>query len=101
MAKITGGGIQGNKVTQSRAGYKVEPAANKASPAGAGQLGAAVQFRKEPLIQGKGYNPSGVPATGVPGKFNSAAQGPGSGRTIYPSGGQSRYGPNAPNAVNR
>jgi hypothetical protein len=88
----SGGGLTSNKLVQSK-GYKVEPVANKASPAGAGQLGTAVQFRKEPLIQqGKGFNPGGVPATGVPGKFNAATSGPGSGRTVYPSGAQSQYG---------
>src|SRR5262245_2900464 len=100
MPKISGGGITSNKLVTSK-GYKTEPVANKASPAGAGQLGAAVQFRKEPLIQGPGYNPPGVPATGVPGKYNAALQGPGSQRTICRSGGQSQYGSPAPSAVNR
>jgi len=60
MARISGGGITSNKLVTSK-GYKTEPVANKASPAGAGQLGTAVQFKKEPLIQGKGYNPALVP----------------------------------------
>jgi hypothetical protein len=94
MAKaVSGGGITSNKYHTTKA-YKVEPVANKASPAGANQLGAAVQFRKEPLIQqGKGLNPPPVGPTGVPGYFNSAKAGPGSGRTIMRSGSQSTYGP--------
>jgi hypothetical protein len=104
MVKLTGGGIQGNKVKQSRSGYKVNPVANKASPAGAGQLGAAVQFRKEPLIQqGKGYNPPGVGDTGI----TNARQGPagagpgGGGRTIYAHGSQAMHGKPAQGVVNK
>jgi len=64
-------------------------------------MGVSTPFRKEPLIQGKGYEPAPVPATGVPGKYNSAQQGPGSQRTVYPTGSQTMYGRPAPNAVNR
>jgi len=92
MAKLTGGGIQ-SRVVSNVYRPKVEPVANKASPAGAAQLGAAVQFRKEELVQrGAGYNPAGVPATGVPGKYNAKTQGPGSQRTTYAHGSQSLYG---------
>ena len=102
MANVRSGGGPDSRNVSHRYEPKVNPVANKASPAGANQLGQAVQFRKEELIQqGKGYNPVGVPATGVPGKFNAAAQGPGSGRTVYPSGSQTQYGPPATNAVNR
>jgi hypothetical protein len=86
---VSGGGISSNKYVTSKAGGKVEPVSRKASPAGAAQLGAAVQFRKEPLEAGKGYSPGEMPATGVKGTFNSASQGPGSGRTVYGSGSQS------------
>jgi hypothetical protein len=93
MVKVkSGGGLTSNKLVQSTK-RKQEPVANKASPAGASQRGMATQFRKEPLIQqGKGYNPPGVPATGVPGKYNSATQGPSSQRTVYRFGSQSTYG---------
>jgi hypothetical protein len=92
MKVKSGGGLTSNKLVQSK-GYKQEPVANKANVASVAQQGLATQFRKEPLIQqGKGYNPSGVPATGIPGKYNAAAQGPGSGRTTYKSGSQSTYG---------
>jgi hypothetical protein len=101
MVKLTGGGISGNKVVQSRSGGKVEPVAHRANVAGVAQQGVSTQFEKEPLTQGRGYEPKAMPATGVPGKFNSAAQGPGSGRTVYGSGSQSQYGPVAPGQVNR
>ena len=98
----SGGGLTSNKLVTSRAGYKVEPVANKASPAGSNQQGQAVQFKKEPLIQaGKGYNPLPVPPTGAPGKYNSAWQGPGSGRTVYRTGSQSTYGPVNPGERNK
>src|SRR5215467_8971636 len=101
MAKLTGGGIQSSRVVQSRAGYKVEPDARRANVEGVAQQGMATAFRKEPVIQGKGYEPTAMPATGVPGYFNSAKVGPGSGRTIMKSGSQSQYGPSAASAVDR
>jgi hypothetical protein len=92
MTKIvSGGGIQSNKLVQSKK-WKQEPVANRASPAGAAQLGMATQFRKEPLIQqGKGSNPPGVPATGIANaRQGHSGVGPGGGgRTIYKSGSQS------------
>jgi hypothetical protein len=88
----SGGGITSNKLVQSK-NWKREPIANKASPAGSAQQGMATQFRKEPLIQqGKGYNPSGVPATGIA-NARKGHEGPGpggGGRTIYGSGSQSK-----------
>jgi hypothetical protein len=101
MARIaSGGGINSNKVVQSKAG-KVEPVSHKANVAGVAQQGTATAFKKEPLEQGKGYEPKAVGATGAPGQFNSAAQGPGSGRTVYRSGSQSTYGPVAQGSVNK
>ena len=97
----SGGGINSNKTVQSRSGGKVEPKAKAANVAGVAQQGMATAFKKEPLTQGKGYEPSPMAPTGAPGKYNAATQGPGSQRTIYRSGTQSQYGPNAPNAVNR
>src|SRR5262249_13719482 len=101
MVKLTGGGIQGNKVTQSRAGYKVEPVAKAASPAGVNQTGVRAQFRKEPIMSGPGYTPKPVPATGIPGSYNAATQGPASQRTVYASGSQSTYGPVNPGVRDR
>jgi hypothetical protein len=100
MVKLTGGGIQSNKVVQDRKG-KQEPVTHKANVPSVAQQGLTTQFPKAPLTQGPGYEPKPVPATGVPGRFNSAAQGPGSGRTVYGSGSQSTYGPVNPGQVNR
>jgi hypothetical protein len=97
----SGGGITSNKyVTSSK--YKSEPVAQKASPAGAAQQGMATQFRKEPLIQGHGYEPGKMAATGV-GKATARPDtpGPGSGRTTYASGSQGSYGPAARGETNR
>jgi hypothetical protein len=97
----SGGGINSNKVVQSRDGQKVEPVTHKANPAGVAQQGLATAFKKEPLTQGQGYEPKAMGPTGVPGQYNSSAQGPGSGRTVYRSGSQSTYGPVNPGQVNR
>jgi hypothetical protein len=88
----SGGGIQSNKLVQSQK-WKQEPKAKAVNPASAAQLGRSEQFRKPPLEQGKGYETKPMAATGIPGKYNAATSGPGSGRTIYKSGGQSLYGP--------
>ena len=85
---VSGGGIGSNKYVTSKSA-KVEPVSRKASPAGAAQLGAAVQFKKEPLVQGKGYSPGDKGSTGLSGTYNPAREGPGSGRTTYRSGSQS------------
>ena len=87
----SGGGIQGNKVVQSKSGWKTEPIPHKASPAGAAQQGMAVQFRKEPLQQGRGYEPAKQGDTGIANaRQGPAGAGPGGmGRTIYKSGSQS------------
>src|SRR5262245_49178348 len=84
----SGGGINSNKVVQSRSGAKVEPVSKAGNVAGVAQQGLATAFRKEPIIQGQGYTPKAMPATGIRGTFNSATSGPGSGRTVYPSGSQ-------------
>ena len=83
MPKLTQG-----KTVQSR-NPKAEPVAHKASPEGVNQMGVSTAFKKEPVISGRGYEPQAMPATGMRGTFNSASQGPGSGRTVYGSGSQS------------
>ena len=83
-----GGGINSNKVVQSRLADKVEPISKAGNVAGVAQQGLATAFRKEPLTQGQGYTPGKMPAAGVRGSYNSATSGPGSGRTVYPSGSQ-------------
>jgi hypothetical protein len=84
----SGGGLNSRQVSHVRE-TKSEPVSKAVSPAGVNQMGVATQFRKEPVISGKGYSPAEMPATGIKGTFNSASQGPGSGRTVYGSGSQS------------
>jgi len=98
---VSGGGINSNKVVQSKSGGKLEPVTHKANVASVAQQGLAVQFPKQPLEAGRGYKPKAMGPTGAPGKFNAAAQGPGSGRTIDLSGSQSTYGPVARGETNR
>jgi len=87
----SGGGILSNKTVQSRSGGKVEPKTQAGNVAGVAQQGMATAFKKEPLIQGKGYETGPMPATGIA----NATKGPagaapgGMGRTIYKSGSQS------------
>src|SRR5262245_2429060 len=83
MPKLTQG-----KTVQSR-NPKTEPVTHKANLGGVAQQGSATAFKKEPLTSGRGYEPAPMPATGSRGTFNSASQGPGSGRTVYGSGSQS------------
>jgi hypothetical protein len=98
---MSGGGFNSRVVKHDRK-VKSEPVAHKASPAGAAQQGMAVQFRKEPLQQGpgSGYQQKPCGPTGVPGKYNAATSGPGSMRTVHPSGSQSQYGPVAQGSRN-
>jgi hypothetical protein len=93
MVKIqSGGGINSNKVVQSRSGVKVEPVSKAGNAAGVAQQGLATAFRKEPITQGQGYTPKVMPATCIA----NAVKGPpgtgpgGGGRTIYRSGSQSQ-----------
>ena len=87
----SGGGINSNKTVQSSAGVKVEPVTHAGNVAGVGQAGLSHAFKPEPMLQGKGYEPGKMPATGIA----NARQGPpgagpgGFGRTIYKSGSQS------------
>ena len=97
---MSGGGYNSRNVNH---GYepKTEPKTHRGNVAGVAQQGMSTHFRKEPITQGKGYEPKAMPASGVPGYYNAAKEGPGSGRTIYKSGGQHQYGSPAPNAVNK
>jgi hypothetical protein len=93
MTKIvSGGGYTSNKLVQSQK-WKQEPRAKAVSVPAVAALGRSEQYRKPPLEQGAGYSTKPQGSTGVPGKYNAATSGPGSGRTIYKSGGQSLYGP--------
>jgi hypothetical protein len=90
MVKLSGGGINSNKLVQSKYA-KSEPVSRKASPAGVNQMGVATQFRKEPVISGSGYTPAKVGSTGIANarQGHSGAGPGGGGRTIYKSGSQS------------
>jgi len=91
----SGGGINSNKVVQSRSGVKVEPVSKAGNVADVAQQGLATAFRKEPITQGQGYTPGKMPATGIANaRQGPAGAGPGGyGRTIYRSGSQ---GPTPP-----
>ena len=90
MVKLTGGGINSRQVVQSNASRKVEPTSTKINPAGVAQQGVSTAFRKSPIEQGRGYEPSKMGPTGIANAtFNSSREGPGSGRTIFKSGSQS------------
>jgi hypothetical protein len=91
MVKVmSGGGITSNKYQTSRLGQKVEPVAKAANVGGVAQQGMATAFKKEPLMQGKGYEPGKVGATGIANARQGPAEaGPGSNRVIYKSGSQS------------
>lgn len=93
MRVKSGGGINSNKTVQSRSGVKVESKTHAGNVAGVAQQGMATAFKKEPLTQGRGYEPAAMGPTGVRGTYNSATQGPGSQRTVHPKGSQAEYNP--------
>src|SRR5262245_48983663 len=95
------GGGYGSKPVSNVYRPKVEPKPHAMSPAAVNQMGVSTQFKKEELRQGPGYRGGAMPATGIPGKYNAATSGPGSLRTVMPSGSQHQYGASAPSAVNR
>jgi hypothetical protein len=88
---LAGGGINSNKTVQSKSGGKVEPVAKAANPAGVAQMGLSHQFKPEPMLQGKGYEPKAMGSTGIANaRQGHAGPGPGGGgRMIYKSGSQS------------
>ena len=91
MVKITGGGYGSAKHVDKKAGQKVEPVTHRGNVAGVGQQGAALAFKREPITQGKGYEPKPMGSTGIANATKGpAGAGPGGyGRTIYGSGSQS------------
>jgi hypothetical protein len=87
----SGGGNTSNKYKTSKSGQKVEPVTHRGNPAGVAQQGMAVAFKKEPITQGKGYEPGPTKAVDRPNyKGPSGAAPGGMGRTIYPSGLQAK-----------
>jgi hypothetical protein len=89
----SGGGLTMSITKSGKASWKTEPKSKAISPAAVNQMGVSTPFKKEPLVQGRGYETKPMPPTGVPGKYNAATQGPGSQRTAYRTGTQSTYGP--------
>jgi hypothetical protein len=91
MKVQSGGGITSNKYKTSKGGQKVEPVTHRGNAAGVAQQGMAVAFKKEPITQGKGYEPARMGPTGIANSTKGpAGAGPGGyGRTIYKSGSQS------------
>jgi hypothetical protein len=86
---VSGGGYNSRVVTHKSA-LKSEPVSKAANVAGVAQQGMATAFKKEPLIQGKGYEPARMGPTGIANATKGqAGAGPGGyGRTIYRSGSQ-------------
>jgi|SRR5262245_35020673 len=90
MIKLTGDGINSTKTVQSRSGYKVEPKTHAGNVAGVAQQGMATAVKKEPLTQGRGYEPEKMGDTGIAkATYNPATSGPDSLRTTYASSSQS------------
>ena len=87
---MSGGGINSNKTVQSRSEYKVEPKTHAGNVAGVAQQGISTAFRKEPITQGKGYEPAAMGTVDRPSYQGPTTPAPGSNRTIYPSGLQSK-----------
>jgi hypothetical protein len=90
MVKLTGGGYGSSKVIHDRKG-KVEPKPRAVNVATNAQQGAAVAFKKAPLVSGPGYTGGKVGSTGIANaRQGYSGPGPGGGnRTIYKSGSQS------------
>jgi hypothetical protein len=99
----SGGGITSNKYVTSRGGQKVEPKIHRGNVAGVAQQGMATAFRKEPITEGKGYEPKPMGSTGIANaRQGHAGPGPGGGgRTIYLSGSQMQHGPVAKGETNK
>jgi hypothetical protein len=87
---LSGGGYNSRQVSH-RNEPKTEPKAKAANPAGVAQMGLSHQFKPEPMLQGKGYEPKAMGSTGIANaRKGHAGPGPGGGsRTIYRSGSQS------------
>ena len=87
MAKITGGGILGNKNVS--VGQRLGSPSKGSSPAAVDQLGQATAFKKENVDVGRGYDGAKY---GNELALNSKSA-PGQGRTIHGCGSQGTYGP--------
>jgi len=88
MAKLTGGGILGNKNVSP--GVRTGSPSKATSPCAAAQIGASTAFKKENVEVGPAYN-SGV-KLGNEKALDVGKGGPGTGRTVHKSGSQSQWG---------
>src|SRR5262249_5127130 len=93
MRVKSGGGITSNKYVTSKSGQNIEPKAMAMSPEAVGQQGASLAFARKPLEMGPGYTPSKMAAVDRPSYQGPSTPAPGSNRTIYPSGLQSKTPP--------
>jgi hypothetical protein len=89
MAKITGGGILGNK--NVNVGVRTGSPSKATSPCAASQLGQSVSFKRENVEVGPAYH-SGV-KLGNEKALDVGKGGVGTGRTVMRSGSQGTYGP--------
>ena len=89
MAKLTGGGILGNKNVSP--GVRTGSPSKATSPCAASELGQSVAFKKESVEVGPAYH-SGV-KLGNEKALDVGKGGPGTGRTVMRSGSQSLHGP--------
>src|SRR5262245_61554378 len=86
----SGGGIESNQVKSKHEATREKPKVHRVPPGGVDQLGAKVATKSayEPIHEGRGYKAS---------EFGNVLAergkaGPGSNRTIHPSGSQSLHG---------
>jgi hypothetical protein len=91
MAKLTGGGIQGNK--NVNVGVKTGAPSKGSSPAAAGQIGASTAFKRDQVDAQRGYDGAKL---GNELATNVGKGGPGTGRTVMPCGSQGTHGAPAP-----
>ena len=88
MAKITGGGILGNK--NVKVGVRTGSPRRGSSPAAADQLGQSTAFKKENVEARPAYN-SGVPL-GNAKALDVGKGGVGTGRQVHHCGSQGQHG---------
>jgi hypothetical protein len=84
---ISGGGIEGAKVSEVRA-PKREPKVNQIDPRRPSQIGLSANYVKAPLYQ---HSTASTPVGATPAECK-----PGGGRVILPHGTQASHGPDRP-----
>ena len=87
MPKLSGGGIQSNKLV--RPDVRTGQPYKGSSPAAASQLGQSTAFKKEQVEVGRAYTGSPL---GNQVALNVGAGGPGTGRTVHHCGSQGTHG---------